>query len=83
MKLLSDIKGFVHYKIAEFILDIIEPVVERIEELEDNQEFLINEISNSPTVCDKCGGSDEDCFKCDGTGAVQRKYLCGWPWEDV
>lgn len=51
---------------------------DRLEDIENNIQLLIEEIGEVGVLCDKCGG--EGCFKCGNSGVVKRKQLFGWPW---
>jgi len=51
-------------------------------EIQDSVIRLINYMSEIPAPCDKCDGESFDfCFKCENTGVVKNKNLCGWPWD--
>lgn len=61
----------------DLMIDILES---RILDLEDITTTLIEEFGETVTYCDKCLGSNDDCFKCKNTGVVQRKQLFSWKW---
>jgi hypothetical protein len=52
-----------------------------ITEVKNNIARLVNYMSEIPAPCDKCNEETAVCFKCENTGIVKNKNLCGWPWE--
>jgi len=52
----------------------------RIEELEENVNELIFELGELSSYCDKCNGEGGACFKCKGSGIMQRKQGHRWQW---
>ena len=53
----------------------------RISALEGQLAVVVLELSTTPDMCDKCFGAEYMCNKCEGTGVIQKKYRCDWPWD--
>ena len=61
------------------LLRNLSDLVDRIENIEENQGIIIQELGLIDTNCDKCIGSPS-CIKCSGTGIVSNSTLMGWHW---
>lgn len=61
---------------------LIENLITRILDLEEDRLLLINEIGEMPTYCDKCDvNRAHNCIKCGGTGIVKKNRLMSWNWQ--
>ena len=61
---------------------LIEDLVLRLDNLEEDNELLKKELGELSSYCDKCEGSKlQYCLKCNGTGIVKKSRLIDWPWQ--
>ena len=62
--------------------DLIEELIAKLDELDQNNELLIKELGELAAYCDKCEGNKlQYCMKCNGTGIVKKNRLMDWPWQ--
>ncbi len=61
---------------------LIEELVIRLEDLEEDNALLKKEFGELSAYCDKCDGNKlQYCLKCNGTGIVKKSRLLDWPWQ--
>ena len=62
---------------------IIGMLYSEISNLQDDMMGITEYVSHIPTPCDKCSNYENPglyCVKCDGSGIIENKRLCDWPW---
>lgn len=65
--------------LGKSLISRIEALEVQVNELTNDRDALVQEMSEMPAYCDKCEGSPT-CLKCAGTGIVKKKQLFTWRW---
>lgn len=60
--------------------EVYKALSNRLDFIEENQELIIQLLGEISVYCDKCGNSDDKCFKCGGSGIIKKKQLFNWPF---
>lgn len=60
--------------------EILERIENRLQDIEEAQDAIIDQLGNCAVHCDKCNAIDAHCLKCMGTGVIKRKQLFSWPF---